>query len=62
MGIYSLNDLYFSTSANRPYSKIFLIEGDPAPLINVIYCIFISLWRENLEKYVMNTTCIIAPQ
>ena len=30
--------------------KIFAIEGNPTPLINVFYCIFRSLWSQNLEK------------
>ena len=33
--------------------KIFAIEGNPtSPLINIFYCIFRSLWSQNLEKYV----------
>ena len=32
--------------------KIFAIEGNLTPLINIFYCIFRSLWSQNLEKYV----------
>ena len=35
-----------------PALKIFAIEGNLTPLINIFYCIFRSLWSQNLEKYV----------
>ena len=35
-----------------PAAKIFAIEGNLTPLIDIFHCIFRSLWSQNLEKYV----------
>ena len=44
--------LFYSPDGRTMRRKFSLLKATQPPLINVFYCIFRSLWSQNLEKYV----------